>query len=147
MNNGTKKMLAAMRHALFDTGDWGSRYESANIMAAIRGPDNKDPNDEFKWSTTAIIRYRALGDAYPGATNMADSDAWVEKRWTLPQGHFRNHMEQAFEALGLKWNENNGEIKPCDVSVRSSRSSRKMKKRKSSSSPAPKKVRRSGTRR
>lgn len=84
------------------------------VLTALRGPDEElDPdhtrngNDRAKGSTTAVIRERLLG-AEVGYRICADvnedNDEHVKWRTQkIPPGHFKNHAQRAFTALGLSW--------------------------------------------
>jgi hypothetical protein len=79
--------------------------ELYNILTALRGPDVND-YDALKDATTAIIRGVALpAVSLVGAiVNDKDKRSFVESRTMLRGGHFISHAEEAFTALGLKWN-------------------------------------------
>lgn len=98
-----------------------------DVLTALRGPDAKIDGlpdtiihtgfsmDEVKDATTCVLRY-ALGLQY-GIKNGHGDSYWfslhpdskklAEYRKTIPYGHFRNHAEDAFRALGLSWSKIN----------------------------------------
>jgi len=117
-----------------------------NILSALRGPDHEGSYDT-KLVTTAIIRSRLLGKDVGRNTGVVfnSSDTHAEDRRSLSMSiHFLRHARYAFDALGLKWDENNYDIKPISLSVRAAK--KKSEKGKSSASIGSRKGHRSGTR-
>lgn len=81
------------------------------VLTALRGPDNND--DGIKRATTAVIR-RKVGireDNSGRAIVNTDSSEYKNTRARLASwfvsSHFLEHAQNAFSALGLKWNEVN----------------------------------------
>jgi hypothetical protein len=98
------------------------------VLTGLRGPDNLDWTD--KDATTSVIRGAALGyDAVGRYANVTTEDhlGYRDRREKLRRGadsacenlHFVMHAKDAFRALGLKWEENNGVIRPIKPGQRS----------------------------
>lgn len=100
-----------------------------DIMSALRGPDFDVKNCyklsdtltidcyDLKEATTAVIRYN-MGVARDNAKSVIshpDSEEYVRIRSFLEMSdipyHFIAHSIGAFEALGLKWNEVNPDLR------------------------------------
>lgn len=82
-----------------------------NVLSALRGPDAED-NHELKLATTGVIRYHFLGKtrgSMHGSTVLPDTEeaAKLRRQYTNVWSHFISHAKDAFEALGLKWDEVN----------------------------------------
>ena len=78
-----------------------------DVLVALRGPDSRDR--KIKYATTAIIRSAAFPRRPCEERSIfgQDSDETVKRRKKLfkdksDQNHFREHVKDAFSALGLK---------------------------------------------
>ncbi len=84
-----------------------------NVLSALRGPDSKDR--DLKSATTSVIRYTAFPLAAKDATGhggplyasmIPDSKEAVHvraKHDRYYRDHFNGHVQDAFRALGLRW--------------------------------------------
>ena len=78
----------------------------AKVLSALRGPDNVD--SALKGSTTAFIRRAAFPKTYDAWLDDAFSHQWsfwtngehITMAWRVD--HFRDHIYQAAQALGLQ---------------------------------------------
>lgn len=86
------------------------------VITALRGPDADNTVENLKKATTAVLRHKVglkqgVGN---GATVRPDNMDNVQTRRDLAQNfeqaHFRTHIGQAFEIMGLQWEEDNGHI-------------------------------------
>ena len=110
MTKYTKKFLVELRKQFKGATPREAR-EMWNILSALRGPDTVDSHAEKK-CTTAVIRMKVLGQSLDGkipAIMEKDNSFKADNRVNIEfeSYHFKSHMEYAFEALGLKWNEVN----------------------------------------
>lgn len=81
-----------------------------NVLTALRGPDSR--NRKIKYATTALIRSAAFPKRPCEDLSVfgVDSPALAERRREIHDlNHFQEHAKDAFDALGLKWGEANGE--------------------------------------
>jgi len=83
------------------------------VLSALRGPDvNPEDSIDIKYATTGVIRHH-IGLTNPRfnlADVVADKPASAGVRPTTYENmgwHFSGHVQNAFIALGLKWNEVN----------------------------------------
>lgn len=108
-----KDMLSIIQNYLERADSWRDGKRLWDVMAALRGPDEKE--NYTKAATTTVIRYAAFGYAPRnyGADVYADQPSFAEERkakWGDPDdatSHFIRHAASAFNALGLKWGELN----------------------------------------
>jgi hypothetical protein len=84
-----------------------------NVLTALRGPDSRDRS--VKYATTTIIRSAAFPKQPCSALSVygTDSKKLARRRagvWRdgIDTNHFREHTEDAFDALGLDLYEMNG---------------------------------------
>lgn len=96
----------------YNAGDDDDSDNLWNVLSALRGPDVDDHMEALKLSTTSVIRH-AIGLATSRLVIESDAPHKLSVRLMLDEhsranGHFTWHAKQAFEALGLKWDENNG---------------------------------------
>jgi hypothetical protein len=78
------------------------------VLTALRGPDDVMLWQE-KGATTSVIRFAAGLDPEVNlpASVGHDEVCGMRIREEMKGGHFRRHAENAFIALGLKWDELN----------------------------------------
>jgi hypothetical protein len=97
------------------------------VMTGLRGPDSR--NRSIKNATTAIIRSAAFPKHPTSASSVfgVDSKKLARRRkdiwqWVTPcANHFREHAEDAFDALGLDLYEMNGGARGTQRVIRLSR--------------------------
>ena len=78
-----------------------------NVLTALRGPDSR--NKRIKYATTAVIRQAAFPKKPTDASSVFCSDTFLRamRRRALFRNredlnHFREHVRDAFAALGLQ---------------------------------------------
>ena len=105
MTKNTRKFITTLRQQ-FKAADNDTKIEIWDILTALRGPDNYD--HDLKKATTGLVRKAVFGsiDLPMAIVTPRDFAVYVDKR-THSSGHFSNHAENAFNALGLKWDEVN----------------------------------------
>lgn len=125
-------MLAVVRQFYGDKGiDPAEKKKLWDVLSALRGPDEAEIRGfyayDVKEATTTVIRDAVLG----GSTSEAGLAVWeyasidrdfsgakdrrttIMPEYALPPGvdkrphHFLGHARNAFDALGLKWDEVN----------------------------------------
>ena len=84
-----------------------------DVLVALRGPDSRDR--KIKYATTAVIRSAAFPKRPCEERSIfgKDTEELVKRRkymfkYCTGDNHFREHVHDAFEALGLKLGEMNG---------------------------------------
>lgn len=84
-----------------------------NVLVALRGPDSRDK--KIKYATTAVIRQAAFPKKPTNASSVFCEDSFSRAmrrremfRERLDNNHFREHVRDAFDALGLKLGGVNG---------------------------------------
>ena len=84
-----------------------------DVLTALRGPDSRDR--KVKYATTAVIRQAAFPKRPCEDRSVfgTDSAEYAERRREMfaareGHNHFREHVADAFTALGLKLEESNG---------------------------------------
>lgn len=111
MKRTTRQFIRGLRKTFRET-DASGRQEIWDILTGLRGPDYNDNNYNDKRATTAVVRNEVLG-----IKNLAgilvdvfkDSDdrATHRVKSSFDSHRFKMHAQNAFKALGLKWNEVN----------------------------------------
>lgn len=100
----------------FTTADEGNCRKFWDVLSALRGPDsicrNLSTIGPLKSATTAVIRDTVVGSSrYLNRIVDLSSDSELHvsvRQQKFPEEwHFLSHAKQAFEALGLKWDELN----------------------------------------
>jgi hypothetical protein len=83
-----------------------------SVLTALRGPDSR--NKKLKYATTAVIRQAAFPKKPSALLSVysADSEKLAKRRVGLFKSradfnHFREHVQDAFSALGLSLDEVN----------------------------------------
>jgi hypothetical protein len=105
-----------LRQALNQISDMLSdrRYSEDlwSILTALRGPDSR--NKKLKYATTAVIRQAAFPKKPSALLSVysTDSEKLAKRRVELftnraDFNHFREHVQDAFNALGLSLDEVN----------------------------------------
>jgi hypothetical protein len=103
----TPRTLRSALDAIQDMLD-GQEYsgELWDVLTALRGPDSRDR--KVKYATTAVIRSAAFPKRPCEERSVfgKDSDELVKRRSSLfskklDNNHFREHVRDAFTALGL----------------------------------------------
>jgi hypothetical protein len=80
-----------------------------NVLVALRGPDSR--NRKIKYATTALIRSAAFPKRPCEDLSVFGEDAphLVQRRLGIQDlNHFREHVKDAFDSLGLNWGKING---------------------------------------
>lgn len=117
IKNADQMFLALRQFLTNDEIDSEERRNVWDVLTALRGPDNESLYD-IKQNATTVLRYALLGkEGYSlplGADVFADSDHKSKRRTELEKDadnfHFYNHLKRGFNALSLKWNEENKEV-------------------------------------
>lgn len=108
MTRQTRKFITTLRKE-FGAADSTSKQEIWGLLTALRGPD--DGNLHIKTATTAIIRQEIFGKNIavyvPAQTNGDDGLSLKIRIQNAGYSHFNGHAKEAFEVLGLKWDELN----------------------------------------
>lgn len=81
-----------------------------NVLTALRGPDSRDR--KIKYATTALIRSAAFPKRPCEDLSVFGDDAphLAQRRRDIRDlNHFREHVKDAFDSLGLDWEGVNGE--------------------------------------
>lgn len=104
---------------------WKDREKSRAlwaILSALRGPDVDC--QELKAATTAVIRATAFpktafvshsrGGRVQAAMNEDSSEQLYTRQKEMKSSHFLIHAREAFEVLGLEWNEDNSKPKQAE---------------------------------
>lgn len=83
-----------------------------NVLTALRGPDSR--NRWVKTATTGVIRHTAFPSRPNGDLSaFKEDDSMMAKRRVLiyagkiDSNHFREHVKDAFDSLGLKIKDKN----------------------------------------
>ncbi len=87
-----------------------------HLVTGLRGPD--DERSTTKRSTTEVLRYHLFNEIIQrkrskspvetgGFLRSGDSKELLTERLSLSSSHFKGHMQNAFDAAGLKWDEVN----------------------------------------
>jgi len=101
-----------------------------NVLTALRGPDSR--NTRIKYATTAVIRQAAFPKKPTDASSVFCSDSLL--RATRRQemfhnredlNHFREHVRDAFAALGLQIGGVNAGISTATLGKTSPRASKR----------------------
>lgn len=86
-----------------------------DVISALRGPDVE--YDYYatwlnKMATTAVIRGAVGVRPMSHKLVVESTDVWAARRMTtdFKSPHFVDHARGAFDALGLSWHEDNGEL-------------------------------------
>lgn len=110
MTKQIRKFISTLRQQ-FKAADDKTKQQIWHILTALRGPDEENSYME-KESTTAIIRYTVFGKtsrirswADVESDNQKSADFRIQNQFK--SYHFRNHAEEAFKTLNLKWDEVN----------------------------------------
>lgn len=105
MTKNTRKFITTLRQQ-FKAADNNTKIEIWDILTGLRGPDNYD--HDLKAATAGLIRKAVFGNIdLPTATVTEKDRPYHLARRLGSSGHFSNHAENAFYALGLKWDEVN----------------------------------------
>lgn len=107
-----KRMLKELR-TFFRTADDKETAKLWDVLSALRGPDRPEQYI-YKAATTGVIRQFVLpprSSRRCGLTVVGDDQSSVERRAKLTnarvRAHFYSHVRDAFDALGLKWDQVN----------------------------------------
>lgn len=123
MEHDNEQILDDISKAIFPANDFIKSFniELWSILTALRGPDDGEYKErtKLKNATTAVIRYTLLKRvrklSIEDLNNIQnwwlscsfDKEEYVELRKTLNHNHFCTHCRNAFDFLGLRWDELN----------------------------------------